>query len=120
VQKYAGVMQAGQQAAQNDPALAAEFQKIQNTDVDNVGKQKMVENSPHVIAFLKQHGMTAKQFVFIPQVLMTAAIAAEAQQQGGKSVGFVNPANIDFVKQHKQELDKLQLMGGGAEEQQQQ
>ena len=34
-----------------------------------------------------------------------------AQDAKGKPPAFVNPANIQFVREHRSELEKLQLFG---------
>ena len=43
--------------------------------------------------------------------VVTAGIATAAQDAKGKPPAFVNPANIQFVRDHRAELEKLELSG---------
>jgi hypothetical protein len=115
VNKYAEVMGKAQSASAQDPAIQSEMQKVSDTDVYDVDKVKLIENSPHLSQFLRQNGESAQDVVFLPMTLMTAGLAIAAQQQGGTPPDFVNPANVQFVKQHQAELEKLNLMGGGSD-----
>ena len=113
VQKYADVAQKGGAAAQSDAALAAEMKKVQDTDVSNLEKAAMMEKSPKIAAFLKSNNYTARDFVLTPMTVLTASMAVSAEDQKGKAPAFVNPANIKFVRDHRAELEKMNLMGGG-------
>jgi len=73
-----------------------------------VERAALIEKSPHTAAFLKTNGMSAREFVLIPMTAVTAAIAAAAQDAKGKPPAFVNPANIQFVRDHRAELKKLE------------
>ncbi len=112
VRKYAEVAKKGEAAAKSDPAMAAEMKKVEDADVYNVQKAEMMEKSPHVAAFLKSNGMTARDFVFVPMTAFTAALAIAAEDAKKQPPAFVNPANIKFVRDHKGELEKLNLVGG--------
>ena len=111
VQKYADVAQKGEAAAQSDSGLAAEMKKVQDADVANLEKAAMMEKSPKIAAFLKSNNYAARDFVLTPMTVMTAAMAVAAEDQKGKAPAFVNPANIKFVRDHKAELEKMNLMG---------
>jgi hypothetical protein len=111
VNTYAAVGKKLQSAASADPAMAAEMKKVEDADVPNVEKASLIEKSLHTAAFLKANGMTARDFVLIPMTVITAGIALSAQDAKGKPPAFVNPANIQFVRDHKSELEKLQLFG---------
>jgi hypothetical protein len=113
VQKYADVAKKGEAAAQGDAALAAEMKKVQDTDVTNLEKAAMMEKSPKIAAFLKSNNYTARDFVLTPMTVLTASMAVAAEDQKGKAPAFVNPANIKFVRDHRAELEKMNLMGGG-------
>jgi hypothetical protein len=63
-------------------------------------------------AWIKQHGMATHDFLFIPMGLITAGFAQAAVEQGGKPPAFVNPVNLQFVKEHKAELEKMNLGTG--------
>lgn len=95
-----------------DPALAAESKKLEAADVSMIKKAQMIETScPLMNAWIKSHGMTAREFMVLPMTLITAGIAQVAIDQGGKPPAWVNPANIQFLKEHKAELDQLGVLG---------
>ena len=99
----------------NDPTLVAEMEKISDTDAANVEKAAMMEKSPHIAAFFKTNGITPREFVLTPMTVLTAALATAAQDMKAQVPDFVNPANIQFVRDHKAELEKYNLMGGEKE-----
>jgi hypothetical protein len=109
VHKYADVSKRGAAAAKSDPALAAEMKKVGDMDGYNVQKAHMMEKSAKIAAFLKSNGMTARDFVFIPMTAFTAAMAIAAEDAKKQPPAFINPANIKFVRDHKDELEKLNL-----------
>lgn len=111
VRNYAAVGKKLQVAASADPVMAAEMKKVEDTDVPNVEKAALIEKSPHTAAFLKANGMIARDFVLIPMTVITAGIALSGQDGKGKPPAFVNPANIQFVREHRGELEKLDLFG---------
>ena len=113
--KYADVSKKGEAAAKSDPALAAEMKKVEDLDAYNVQKADMMEKSPHIAAFLKSNGITARDFVFIPMTAFTAALAIAVEDARKQPPSFVNPANIKFVRDHQDELDKLNLFAGDSE-----
>lgn len=114
VRKYADVAKKLEAAAKADPVMAAEMEKVTDTDAYNVEKAALVEKSPHLAAFLKSNGTTARDFIFTPTTAFTAALAIAAEDAKGKPPAFVNPANIKFVRDHKAELEKLNLTGGAS------
>lgn len=109
INKYAEFMKKIESAAKSDPALKVEMKKIGDTDMHLVDKVKMIQNSPHASRFLATQGITAHDVVFAPMTLLTASLAKVAQEQGGKPPAYVNPANIQFVKQHSAEIQNLHL-----------
>lgn len=109
VYKYADVSKKGEAAAKSDPALAAEMKRIGDMNGYNVEKADMMEKSPHIAAFLKSNGMTARDFVFIPMTAFTAALGIAAEDAKKQPPAFINAANINFVRDHKDELEKLSL-----------
>jgi hypothetical protein len=108
VNSYAVLSKKLQAAAGSDPVMAAEMKKVEEADVYMVERAALIEKSPHAAAFLKTNGMSAREFVLIPMTAVTAAIAASAQDAKGKPPAFVNPANIQFVRDHRAELKKLE------------
>ena len=109
VRKYSEVAKKGEAAAKSDPAMAAEMNKVEAADVYNVQKAEMMEKSPHIAAFLKSNGMTARDFVFIPMTAFTAALAIAAEDAKKQPPAFINPINTKFVRDHRDELEKLNL-----------
>lgn len=113
VRKYAEVGKQLGVAAQTDTALAAEMKTIGETDAYNIDKAALMEKAPRTASFLRSHGMTAREFVLIPMTVVTASVAMAAEDMKGKPPAFVNPANIKFVREHRAEIEKLNLTAGG-------
>ena len=111
VNRYAAVSQKLRAAAAGDPVMAAEMKKIEDADVYNVEKAALIDNAPHTAAWLRSSGMSAREFVLIPMTALTAGLASAAQDAKGKPPAFVNPSNIQFVRDHRSELRKLELFG---------
>lgn len=115
IQKYSEVAKKLNQSGKSDPVMVAEMKKISDTDTYNVNKAAMIDKAPHLAAFLKANGMTGKEFVFTPMTVLTAAMATAAQDMKAQTPEFVNPVNIQLVRDHKAELEKYNLMGGEKE-----
>lgn len=111
VNKYAALSKKMQAAAGSDPVMMAEMKKVEDTDVYLMEKAALMEKSPHIAAFLKANGITAREFVLIPMTVATAGMANAAQDLKGKPPAFVNPANMQFARDHKADLEKLELSG---------
>jgi hypothetical protein len=109
IHKYSEVAKKCEAAAKSDPALAAEMKKIEDADVYNVQKAEMMEKSPRIAALLKTNGISARDFVFVPMTAFTAALAIAAEDAKKQPPAFINPDNIKFVRDHKDELEKLNL-----------
>jgi len=109
IKKYAEVSKKLEAAAKSDPVMAAEMKKIEDADVYNVDKAAMMEKSPHVAAALKSNNITARDFVLTPMTAFTAAIGIAAEDAKKEPPAFINPENIKFVREHKAELEKLDL-----------
>lgn len=107
VQKYAEASKKLREVAAKDPAIAAEMEKITDAE-DSTDRQKigMIAASPHVYVMLRSAGLSARDFVMLPMTIMTAGFALSTQQQGGPAPPFVNPANIKFIRDHKEDLQK--------------
>ena len=115
VQKFSEVAKKMNESGNSDPVMVAEMKRISNTDTSKVSKAVMIDKSPHLSAFLEANGMTAREFIFTPMTVLTAALATAAQDMKAQAPDFVNPANIQFVRDHKAELEKYNLMGGEKE-----
>jgi hypothetical protein len=115
VEKFSEVAKKMNETGNSDPVTVAEMKKISESDTFNVNKAAMLEKSPHLAAFLKANGTTPKEFIFTPMTVVTAALATAAQDMKARAPEFVNPANIQFVRDHKAELEKYNLMGGEKE-----
>ena len=115
VQKFSEVAKKMNESGNSDPVMVAEMKKISDTDTSNVSKAAMIDKSPHLSTFLKANGITPKEFIFTPMTVLTAALATAAEDMKAQPPDFVNPANIQFVRNHKAELEKYNLMGGEKE-----
>jgi hypothetical protein len=113
VRRYAELAKKMRTVKDTDPALVAEMKKIGDTSAYNVEKAAMMERSPKVAAFLKSNAITAREFVLIPMTVLTASLAMAAEDMKGKPPAFVNPVNIRFVRDHRAEIEKLNLAGAG-------
>jgi hypothetical protein len=111
VNQYAAVSKKLRASAAGDPVMAAEMKKVEGADIPNVEKAALIEKSPRTAAFLKVNGITAREFVLIPMTVVTAGIAVAALDAKGKPPAFVNPVNIQFVRDHRTELEKLEVSG---------
>jgi hypothetical protein len=109
IKKYADVAKRLEAAAKSDPAIAAEMKKIEDADVYNVDKAAMIEKSPRVAAALHSYDIAARDFVLTPMTAFTAAIGIAAEDAKKPPPAYVNPTNIKFVRDHKEELEKLNL-----------
>jgi hypothetical protein len=115
IRKYSETVKKLNDTGKSDPVMVAEMKKISDFDGYNVQKAAMIDKSPHLSAFLKANGLTSRDFVLTPMVGLTAALAVAAQDLKADPPSFVNPANIQFVREHKAELEKYNLMGGEKE-----
>lgn len=111
VHTYAAALKDYDAGGQKNEAIANECKgKIDDDKLSLIAKEKIIESScPQMNAWIKQHGMAAHDFLFIPMGLITAGLAEVAVEQGGKPPAFVNPVNLQFVKEHKAELEKMNL-----------
>ncbi len=116
VQAYAAASKAAQTEGLDEKSMAAECGKLDDDKMALVDKIQYVETScPKMNAWIKQHGLTAKEFMLIPMSLITAGFAQVAVDAGGKPPTFINAANLQFLKDHKAELQKLDILGGEGE-----
>jgi hypothetical protein len=109
IKKYADVTKRLEAAAKSDPAMAAEMKKIEEADVYNVDKAAVMEKSPRLAAALHSYDITARDFVLTPLTAFTAAIGIAAEDAKKQPPAYINPPNIKFVRDHKEELEKLNL-----------
>ncbi|WP_041855884.1 hypothetical protein [Candidatus Korobacter versatilis] len=100
-----------------DAAVAAEGKRLEADEKSSMlEKVKMIETTcPHLNAWIRQHGMTPREFMLTPMTLMTVGIAEYAKQKGGKLPDFISEANLQFYEQHKADLEKLGLGSGGGD-----
>ena len=113
IQAYAAALKAAQAEGMDEKTFTADCGKLQDDDnMALVDKIKYLETScPKMNSWIKQHGLTPREFVLIPMSLVTAGFAQVAVEQGGKPPAFINAANIQFLKEHKADLEALDLMG---------
>lgn len=99
--------------AGNDPALMAEAKQLQNDNDSMLEKIHIIETRcPHMNAWLKGHGMTARDFLLMPMTLMAVGFAEVGKQQGGKMPAFITEANLKFYEDHKSDIEKLDIQNG--------
>ncbi|MGD0792986.1 MAG: hypothetical protein ABR920_14565 [Terriglobales bacterium] len=113
--KFAEVAKKIDAAAKADPVMAAEMKKLEETDAYNIQKAGLAEKSPHFAAFFRSNGTTARDFIFTPLVALSTAGAVAAEDAKQNPPAYVNPANIKFVREHKDELRKLNLFASSAD-----
>jgi hypothetical protein len=101
------------QLAQKNPEAASsvEADADKNEDLDAMGRR--LSANPEVVAVLKSHGFTPREFALCQMVTFQATFAEAAKKAGADpaklaSDAHVNPANLTFVEQHKAELDAMQ------------
>ena len=95
----------------SNPVMVAEMKKISDSDTSNVNKAALLEKSPHLSAFLKTNGITAKEFIFTPITVLTAALATAAQDLKAQPPDFVNPMNIPVGPRPQGGTRKIQSPG---------
>ncbi len=108
VQKYADLMKKVQQGGV-DPAVSAEMQKITDVDAYNVEKADMMAKSPKLMAVFGGSGLTPRDFVLIPLTVMSASMAAQYPDRAAKTMPYITPEQIKFVKEHKADFAKWGL-----------
>jgi len=90
--------------AARDPALKAEIAKMADEEPQkSLGDlQAKLQRHPRVAAYYTKEGITAQEAVVIPLATMEAMGAVET-----KGAGDASPDQIEFVKQHKAEIQTL-------------
>lgn len=113
VQAYAVALKDYEANGSKDSTIADECKgKLDDDKMALVDKAAYIDSHcPKMAAWIKQHGLTTKDFMFIPMSMITAGFAQVAIDAGGKAPDFVNPANLKFVKEHKEELTKMGISG---------
>jgi hypothetical protein len=111
VTRYAEAMKKIQ-AGGPPPAASAEMQKIQAANVYSVEKADMMAKSPQVAAAFKALGITPRDFVLLPLTVQLAGTIASAGDNPKMKAAFsyITAAQIQFVKDHKADLEKAGLM----------
>ena len=101
-------------AAATDPAL-----KSTNDKLNSVGDQTfadmtaLVQSSPRMIAIVKAHGFTphgycVAMFALYQTALISASLPPGTPRGEILAVPGLNPANYDFLRQHRAEIEALQ------------
>lgn len=108
VQRYMDVATRMMAAAASDATLDKEIKKIASAKASNLEKVALADRSPHISSFLKSNNMTARDFVMTPLTLFSALDAVTAEGKKDKPSPFVNPVNIQFVRDHRAEIEKYQ------------
>jgi hypothetical protein len=108
ISKYFEVAPKLMEATKTDPALAVEVNKIGDSDVPNLEKVLMAQQSPHIAAFLKNNGITEREFVMTPLTLFSTQAAIQGQMNHKPIPDFVNRVNLKFFQEHQGEILKYQ------------
>lgn len=109
VRKWAQVMQSGKKLKEEENQDASG-----GPDDDSVdAMEARINADPEVRAEIEKAGLDARDFVLITFTLTQAAFAQYAVEQGASADSVaaqtgINPANLAFVRDHKQELEALQ------------
>ena len=109
VRKWARVMQSGKKLKEEESQDASG-----QPDDDSVdAMEARINANPEVRAEIERAGLDAREFVLITYAVTQAAFAQYAVEHGANpdSVAAragINPANLAFVRDHKQELEALQ------------
>lgn len=100
-------------AAKADPTLKDKL----STDADKHENFTQIEarlsSQPAIASAIKAHGFTPHTFVLTEFAMIQASMAAAMKPAGENSAAYaakvhVNPANLDFINQHKDEFAALQ------------
>jgi hypothetical protein len=76
---------------------------------------------PEAAAILRKNGLTTREYFLIVETMMQAAILVSVKKSGQmaeyskEATALVNPANLTFVEQHWDELQKLNVSKGAEE-----
>ncbi len=103
--------------AKSDPSLGSALENDAEKHESIADIERRISAHPQIESVIKDHGFTTHEFVVAEFTLFQSAFAAAAKQSGADpaklaSDAHVNPANITFMEQHKQDFEELQKKYG--------
>ena len=107
VRKWLAGMEALMTAAKADSAVAAAVASNgQETTQQSIAK---LEGNERAREILRQAGLSPREYVMTMTAYLQAAMAdaAERATPPGKAPNDVNPKNVEFIRQHRAELEPL-------------
>jgi hypothetical protein len=106
---YAATKSLRKLAATDPKACSAASREDENEGGSLNEQVKRIEAAyPKVIPLLKADGLTVREFLLLTAVQLQAGMAVYAKSAGMKDLpAGVNPENVAFMEQHKQELDAM-------------
>lgn len=107
MRKYATAIQGFTLLEKTDSAAAEAM--ASNSNHSTAQMIAKIESSPAAMKVLRDAGLSAKDYVWITAAWIQAAMT-EAMLEANKNAKLPegqNPQNIEFVKQHKGELDSM-------------
>ena len=116
VNKYAQAARSLKRLEKEQPDLALDEGEDEDDDAadsDSIDSMAAhLQSIPQARAAIEAAGLSTREFVVIPLALFQAGMAQYAIEQGAdpKKVmadAHIHPANIDFIKKHKAELEAL-------------
>ena len=112
VRKAAAVTRQIAGEAAKDPALARAVEK-RGQHADSIdAKAKALESDPRIKSALRDQSITAREYVMVQIAALQAGMIAAMKAQGAeidpsKIAEAMNPANVDFLESHPQEMEAL-------------
>lgn len=112
VKAYYETTQALTEVVMKDSALAKRMQADADQDSDQESLTQMaakLEKYPQIKAVLTAHGLTGRENMLIALTLMQASLAQGllSSNPNAKLPEGINPKNVEFVRQHQDELKQL-------------
>ena len=108
MRKYAAAMKGFQTLGASDSMV---LEAMASSDGNETTAQTIarIETSPIAIKVLQDAGLTAKDYVWITAAWLQAAMTAGMLEStpGAKLPEGQNPQNVEFMKQHKAELEAM-------------
>lgn len=110
VERYARAVRALRAGAETDAALRAELAQPRRKGANLDGAAAQLDAMPRVKAILAKHGLTGRDFLLIPQVVLSSRSARIAEKEGRPvPADKVNAAGLALHRSHWEQLDGLAM-----------
>lgn len=114
VEHYAAASKTLRKDVETKPDVAGDVQSMQHEPQATLADiNAMMGRHPKVYAYFQREGLSLRDTVMLPLALRAAMLAVESPTPE-QFAGAVNPEQIAFARQHKQELEKLFGDGGAS------